>query len=105
MNDQEDFDVPNAQNQYGYQEIHPEFKTDYSDIKMNRSGYPDFKDLPWWHKILVVIMIILSIPLGVMCFFALLAFFSSGAIFYIIPYFVLACLGIRILAAMCFPKQ
>ncbi|MDO4859107.1 MAG: hypothetical protein Q4A17_14325 [Thermoguttaceae bacterium] len=105
MNSQKYFDNEKTENQNEYQEIHPEFKTDYTDIKMNRSGYPDFKDLPLWHKMIVVLFIIFCIPLGTVLFLGIVRLFTSGAIFYLIPIFVLGCLVVRVMCTLLFPSN
>jgi hypothetical protein len=75
-------------NQYEYQEKHPEFKTDFSDIKWN--GRESIRDLSFWEIILGAGALG---GIGFTVFFL----FATGAIFYAIPYIVLGWLGINIL--------
>ena len=99
MNNQNNFDEQNSENQFEYKEIHPEFQTDYSDIKWN--GRESIKEVPFWELVLGAGAIVGIILFGIMIFFM----FASGAIFYVIPYIVLGGLVIRVMFAILFPKN
>lgn len=99
MNNQNNFNEQSSEKQFEYQEIHPEFKTDMSDIKWN--GRESIKDVPFWELILGMLAIVGIILFGIMIFFL----FASGAIFYAIPYIVLGGLVIRVMYAILLPKE